>query len=123
MAVEQVLLSGGWRVSSTSGLWTQAFSNMVSCSAILITDLVILPGVSEVVVSLPQFSNAQAFGLQANQIVRVNFSGWASMVSAASAGFQCTQVAITGSGMSGVQGVHLGNSSSDSATIRLLLGI
>ena len=123
MAVEQVLLSGGWRVSSTSGLWTQGFSNMVSCSAILVTDLIILPGVSETVVSLPQFSNCQVFGLQANQIIRFNWSGHASYVSAASAGFQCTQVALAGSAISGVQGLHLANSSSDSATCRIILGI
>jgi hypothetical protein len=123
MATEQVLLSGGWRVSSTSGIWTQAFSNMVSCSAILITDLVIAAGVSETVVSLPQFSNAQVFGLQANQIVRFNWSGHASYFSAASAGFQCTQVALAGSAISGVQGLHIANSSSDSATVRILLGI
>lgn len=123
MATEQVLLSGGWRVSSTSGIWTQAFSNTVSCSAILVTDLVILTGVSETVVSLPQFSNCQVFGIQANQIIRVNWSGHASYFSAASAGFQCTQIALAGSNISGVQGVHIANSSSDSATVRIIMGI
>ena len=123
MAVEQVLLSGGWRVSSTSGLWTQSFSNMVSCSAVMVQDLVILPGVSETVVSLANFSNCQAFAVQANQIIRINFAAHASYVSAASAGFQCTQWAWIGSGISGMPGLHIANSSSDSATVRIIMGI
>ncbi len=123
MAVEQVLLSGGWRVSSTSGLWQQAFSNMVSCSTVMMQDIVILPNVSEFVISLATLSNCQVFAFQANQIVRINFSGHASYVSGASAGFQCTQWVWLGSGISGLQGLHIANSSSDSATCRLIMGM
>lgn len=123
MAVEQVLLSGGWRISSTSGLWTQAFSNSVSCSTVMIQDIVLLPTMSDFIVSFPTLSNCQVFGLQANAIVRFNWSGHASYVSAASAGFQCTQVALAGSGISGVIGLHLANSGADSATVRLILGM
>lgn len=123
MATSQLLASGTWRVSSTSGVFTQTFSNTVSCSAWLTHEVVVLPNVSDHIVSLPQFSNCQVFGFQANQVVRVNFSAHASYVSSASAGWQCTQWVWMGSNISGLVGLHIANSGSDSATCRIIFGI
>ena len=72
MANAQALLSGSWRVSSTSGLFNQTFSNLTTVSATLAMDFVLLPGVSDFVVSLAQFSNMNVLGLQANNQVRIN---------------------------------------------------
>lgn len=124
MANAQALLSGSWRVSSTSGLFNQTFSNLTTVSATLAMDFVLLPGVSDFVVSLPQFSNMNVLGLQANNQVRINFGGIGhatSYVSQASAGILTTQLAWTAGGGSGLLNIHFANSGSDSSTVRLIM--
>ena len=123
MANAQALLSGSWRISSTSGLFTQAFSALTTVSATLETDFVLAVGVSDFVVSLPTFSNMNVVGIQANNQVRINFGGigGGSYVSNASAGFLVTQFAWVTGGTSGPLSVRIANSGSDSSTIRLIM--
>ncbi len=123
MATDQALLSGGWRISSTSGLFQQTFSNMTTVSATLATDFVVLVGVSDYVVSLAAFSNMNVVGIQANNQVRVNFGGIGnnSYVSNASAGMLVTQFAWATGGASGPLSIRIANSGSDSSTVRLIM--
>src|SRR3990167_6754784 len=124
MAIAGAILSGTWRVSSTSSIFTQTFSNTVSCSTFMMHDVVGLPGTSEFLISLAELSNCQMFTLQANEIVRVNFGGigGASHVSLASAGQACTQYMWAGSAISGLLNVHIANSTANSATVRMIFG-
>lgn len=123
MALDQALLSGGWRISSTSGLFQQTFANSVTVSASVAMDFVLLPGVSDFVVSLAVFSNMNAIGFQANNQVRINFGGVGntSYVSNASAGLLTTQWAWTNGGGSGPLSLRLANSGVDSSTIRIIM--
>lgn len=123
MAVAQALFSGTLRVSSTSNVLSKTFSATLTCSTWQVHEIVMLPNVSEFVVSSTLLSNAHAMLMTSTQTVRVNFTGLPSSVSGASAGYQFKDLfAICGSGISGVQGIHLANSSADSATVVLFLG-
>ena len=123
MALAQALVSGSWRISSTSGLFTQSFSATTTVSATMALDFVVATGVSDFVVSLATFSNATVVGLQANNQVRINFGGIgnSSYVSNASAGFFITQFAWVTGGTSGPLSLRVANSGTDSATVRLIL--
>lgn len=126
MAVISVTLSGGWRVSSTNpvlDLVTRNISAALTGSTFMQQEIVVLPNVSDLVVSLPLFSSPIGILMTATNTVRVNFAGQASSVSAASAsvvqfrdfaGFMA-QSAILPSGL------HFANSGSDSATVTVLL--
>jgi len=123
MAVAQALFSGGVRVSSTSNVFTKTFSATVTVSTWTIQEIVLLPNVSDFVVSIATLSNAYAFLATATQNVRINFAGLPSSVSAGSAGYAFKDLfAIVGSSVSGVQSLRTANSSSDSATVTLFLG-
>lgn len=123
MANAQALVSGSWRLSSTSGLFTQAFSNQTTVSATLAHDFAIATGVSDFVVSLAVFSNMTLVGIQANNQVRVNFGGIgnSSYVSNASAGMLVTQFTWVTGGTSGPLSLRFANSGSDSSTVRLIM--
>ena len=128
MASESVQLLGTWRVSSVTACATNtttlSFNSALTLSTTFVHDFVLLPNVSDYVVSLPNLSNLQVVAVQATQVVRVNFrgTGVTSYISNASAGFQLTQLAMYGSSISGFGGVGFSNSGSDSATVRLILG-
>src|SRR6266568_1463169 len=92
MALLNVLLSGGWRLSSTSDLVTKTFSAQTPLTAALgslsvfVTQEVVLgTTVSEFRISYAQLSNPQLLMLTATNEVRLNFAGQASSFSAASA--------------------------------------
>ena len=123
MAVAQALFSGGIRISSTSNVFTKTFSATVAVSTWTIQEIVLLPNVSDFVVSIATLSNAYAFLATATGNVRVNFSTLPSSVSAASAGYVFKDLfAIVGSSISGVNALHFANSGSDSATCTIFLG-
>jgi len=126
MAVVSVSLSGAWRVSSVNpalDLITRNISAVITGSTFVQQEVVVLPNVSELVVSLPLFSSPTGILMTSTNVVRVNFSGQASSTSAASAsvlqfkdfaGFM-VQSAILPSGL------HFSNSGVDSATICVLI--
>jgi hypothetical protein len=123
MATAQVLLSGTLRVSSTSNLDQKTFSAQITCSTWQMQEILLLPNVSEFVVSIATLSAPLAVILTSTNIVRVNFSNHASYVSAASAGWQFKDYFMWGgSGVSGPLGLHFSNSGSDSATITCFIG-
>ena len=123
MATVQALFSGSLRVSSTSNMFTRSFSATVTCSTWATQEVVLLPNVSDFVVSNALLSNAMALFMTSTQTVRVNFAGLPSSVSAGSAGYQFKDLyALAGSGISGVQALHFANSGSDSATVLIFLG-
>ncbi len=123
MATVQALFSGTLRVSSTSALLTKVFSATITCSTWQVHEIVMLPNVSDYIVSSTLLSNATAMLATSTNTVRINFTGLPSSVSSASAGYQFKDlVAIVGSNISGAQGIHLSNSGSDSATVTLFLG-
>ena len=123
MATVQALFSGTLRVSSTSLVATKLFSSTITCSAWQMQEHVVLPNVSEFVVSIATMSNVIALLMTSTQTVRVNFAGLPSSVSAASAGYQFKDLfAVAGSGISGAQGLHFANSGADSATITVFMG-
>ena len=125
-----VLLSGGFRLSSLSAVGlpaniaTLAFSNTVTLSAFQDFEFSLATTLSEFVVSAPNFSNAQLVYVQADQIIRVNFGnlGNNSTISLASAGMQGTHFLWMGSALSGALNVHVGNSGTSAAIVRVLLG-
>lgn len=126
MAAGQALVSGSWRLSSTSGLFTQSFSALVNVSATFVTEFVLLPGVSDFVVSFPTMSNCNAIAVQADNQVRLNFGntggdGNVSYVSNASAGILVTQFAWVTGGTSGARSLRFANSGTNSATVRMIM--
>lgn len=124
MAALTTLLSGGWRISTgPSNLLTKFFSNILTGSTFITEDIVLTPTMSEFVVSLPLFSAPIAMLLQATNTVRINYSGWGSNVSAASAGvIQFKEAHFIMSQSGGLpSGIHLSNSGSDSATVTVTL--
>jgi hypothetical protein len=123
MPTFQTLLSGGWRISSISNLITKNFSNITTCSTYNMQEVVVLPGVSEFVVSLPLFSAPVALFMQATNTIRINFSGVGSGVSAASAGVIQFKEGFHVMSQSGglPSGLHFSNSGSDSSVIALLI--
>lgn len=123
MATAQVLLSGTLRVSSTSNLQTKVFSAQITVSTWQMQEILLLPNVSEFVVSLATLSAPLVVALASTNKVRVNFSGHASYVSAASAGWEFRDYFMWGgSGISGPMGLHFSNSGSDSAFITCFIG-
>ncbi len=123
MATVQALFSGTLRVSSTSNVLNKVFSATITCSTWQVQEIVLLPNVSEFVVSITTLSNVTALLMTATNTVRVNFAGLPSSVSGGSAGYQFKDLlAIVGSGISGAQGLHYANSGADSSTITLFMG-
>ena len=123
MAVTTARLSGTMVLTSPSNTITTNFNNLLSVSALMTQDFVILPNVSEFVVSLAQFSNCNAVVVQSDNVIRVNFGGLGSVshVSHASAGMPCTTFLWMGSSISGANSVHFSNSGANSATVRLTM--
>lgn len=123
MATVQALFSGTLRVSSTSNLVTKVFSSTITCSTWLMQEIVLLPNVSDQVLSIATLSNAMAVLMTSTNTVRVNFANMPSSVSAGSAGYQFKDLyAVVGSGISGAGALHFANSGSDSATVVIFLG-
>ena len=124
MAALNIGVSGGWRVSSTSNVATQTFNALVTCSQWNEQQVVLLPTTSEYVISFANLSAPGVILMTATQIARVNFAGWTSNLSAASASvIQFKDLfCIVASGAALPSGIHVGNSASDSNTITVLIG-
>ncbi len=126
MPTISVSLSGAWRVSSTNpvlDLIIRNISGVVTGSTFVQQEIVVLPNVSDLLVSLPLFSAPIGILMTATNTVRVNFAGMTSAVSAASAsviqfkeffGMMAQSAALP-------SGVHLANSGVDSSTVTLLI--
>lgn len=127
MATQSITLSGGWRVSSVNPLTdliTRAFSATITCSVWEQKEVLVLPNVSDFVVCNTACSSPSLMIATATNIVRLNFAGYTSMVSAASAGLQFKDfVGYFGSGIGLPSNVHLANSGSDSALVTILFGM
>jgi hypothetical protein len=130
MALLNVLFSGGWRLSSTSDLITKGFSAQTpltaalgSLSTFVQQEIVIAAGVSEFLVSYSQLSAPQFIGMTATATVRVNFAGWASNLSAASASVVTFREGLMLMSISGTlpSALHFANSGTDSSTITLCI--
>jgi len=124
MATLNVALSGGWRVSSTSDVITKTFAPTITCSVFFQQEIVVLPNVSDFIVSFSLFSAPSLIMATATNVVRINFAGMTSSVSAASAGVIQFKDAmfIMASGGNLPSAVHLANSGADSAVVTLLIG-
>ncbi len=125
MAVASALLSGAFRISNVGNVFNRTISGTVAVSTWLAQDILLAHGVSELVLSLTTLSAPGVVMLiNATSICRVNYSGHASYVSAASAGWQFKDFwGQMGSGISGPTGIHLANSSGDSALVTLIVGM
>lgn len=130
MALLNVLLSGGWRLSSTSDLIVKTFSALTpltaatgSLSVFVQQEVVLGTTVSEFLFSYAQLSAPQLILMTSTNPVRANFGGQASSVSAASASVITFKDAFMLMNTSGVlpSSIHLGNSGTDSATVTLLI--
>ena len=116
-------ISGAFRISNQGNIFNKAFDATVTVSQWHVQQLVLANGVSEVVISNTQLSLANTIFVTATSICRINYSGHASYVSAASAGWQFKDIwAHMGSGISGPTGLHFANSSGDSAIISMAIG-
>lgn len=124
MATLNVTLSGGWRVSSTSDVITKTFGPTITCSVFFQQEIVVLPNVSDFIVSFSLFSAPSLILATATNTVRVNHGGMTSSVSAASAGIVQFKDAyfIMASGGNLPSSIHFANSGSDSAVVTLLIG-
>lgn len=113
------VLSGAVRISSTSNIMTRAFHiSVAGISAYFTDEFILAAGVSEFVVSINTLSAPQYVFVTANNVARINYSGHASYVSAASAGWPFNVWAQAGSGiLSGPVGLHFANSGTNSALI------
>lgn len=127
MAALTILLSGGWRVSSVNpilDLITRSISAQFTCSTYNQFEIVLLPNVSDYVLSNALFSAPTVALMTATNLLRLNFAGLASNASNASAGV------ITFKDFWGAMGAsaalpsafRFSNSGSDSATLTVLLG-
>ena len=127
MATQTVTLSGSWRVSSVNPLLdliTRAFSATTTCSVFETREFVISSPVSDFIVSALAVSSPSFILATSTNTVRVNFSGYTSMVSAASAGLQFKDfMAYFGSNISLPSNIHFSNSGVDSATVTVLIGM
>src|SRR5207247_1622728 len=131
MALLNVLLSGSWKVSVAGGeSAAKGFSALTPLTAALGSlsiyeqkNIVLATTVSEFVVSIAALSVPKLIYMTANQTVRVNFAGQASSFSAASASVVTFKDAFIMMDMSGAlpSAFHLGVSSTDSATVTLLI--
>jgi hypothetical protein len=118
------ILSGAFRVSNSGNIFNRAFDTTVTVSTWQIQQLVIANGVSDTIVSLAYISIPNMIFVTATSLCRINYSGHASNLSAASAGWNFKDMwAHMGSGMSGPTGLHFANSSGDSATITLAIAM
>ena len=125
----QALLSGGFRLSSLSAvglpqnLATLVFSNTTTVSVFQDMEVRVGTTVSEFLISNTTFSNMQLAYLQSDQIIRVNWGniGGASHISLASAGMQGTHHLWMGSAISGPNNIHVGNSGTSEAVVRVLM--
>ncbi len=118
------VVSGAFRVSNNNNVFNRAFSGLTSVSAWVVQDLIIANGASDVILSYAQVSVPNVVFMTATSIVRVNFAGHASYVSAASAGWQFKDLFVwMGSGISGPIALHFANSSGDSATVTVGVGM
>ena len=126
MATQTVTLSGSWRVSSVNPLLdliTRSFSATITCSVFETKEVLVLPNISDFVVCNTAVSNPSLIMATATNTVRINFSGYTSMVSAASAGLQFKDfMAYYGSGAALPSAIHLANSGTDSSTVTILVG-
>lgn len=119
-------LSGAWLVSSTNPTLDRVVRNIsgtMTASTYLQQEIVVLPNVSDLVVSFPLLSSPIGIMMTATNVVRVNFAGQPSSVSAASAsviqfrdfaGFMAASAVLPSA-------IHFSNSGSDSATVTVLL--
>ena len=127
MATQFVTLSGSWRVSSLNPLLdliTKSFSATLTCSVFEQKEVLVLPNISDFVVCNTAVSSPSLIMATATNIVRINFAGFTSMVSAASAGLQFKDFfAYVGSGAALPSNIHVANSGSDSALITVLFGM
>lgn len=127
MANNFVTLSGTWRVSSVNPLLdlvTRALSFTITCSVFAQQEFLLLPNISDYIVSNITVSQPSLILATATNMVRVNFANYTSMVSAASAGIQFKDFfAYCGSGAALPSNTHWANSGSDSALVTLLIGM
>lgn len=131
MALLNVMLSGTWRVSAAGGMSAgNAFSAVTpltlalgSLSVFAQQTVVMGTTVSELRISFANISSPQVIFMTANNEVRVNFSGQASSVSAASASVLKFKDAFLMMDTSGLlpSGISLGNSGTDSATVTVFM--
>ena len=119
MATLQAAVSNVVVISSTVTRYTDTFMVSVTGSAVEAFQVALPAGISQYVLSFAAASNYKFLYMKATGLVRVNFIGVASMVSAASAGWQFQDIfAQAGSGMtSGFSALAFANSSADSATV------
>lgn len=95
----------------------------LTVSQVAVQRLNLAHGVSEFVLSLPNLSNPSVLYLAATSLCRVHWSGTSS-TGLASAGQQFKDLfVLVGSGMSGMTGVHVANSSGDSAVVTAWIGM
>ena len=126
MAAASAILSGAFRISNVNVVFNRAFSGIVTVSTWLTQEILLANGVSDTVFSFAQLQIPGVIMLiGATSICRVNFTGTVgggSSVSAASAGMQFKDFwGVMGSGIAGVSGIHLANSSGDSALLTLVM--
>lgn len=135
MALLNVTLSGGWRLSSVgqSGgvdLVTKSFSALTpltsalgGLSTFIAQEVTLGTTVSEFLLSYAQLSAPQVIFLQSTNVVRVNFGGNGSAFSQASASQITFREAFLLMSVSGAlpSGIHLGNSGTDSAVVTVLI--
>ena len=126
MANVSLLLSGGWRVSSTNpglDLITRFFSATYTGSTFTQQEVVILPTVSDYILSLALFSAPIGIFMTSTNTVRVNFPGQASSFSAASASVVQFKDLFVCMATSAVlpSSIHIANSGTDSAMLTVLL--
>ena len=127
--MSQALLSGGFRISSLSAvglpqnLATLLFSNTVTVSVFQDQEVRVGTTTSEYLISSTTFSNMQLAYLQSDQIIRVNWGniGNNSHVSLASAGMAGTHHLWMGSAISGPNNIHVANSGTSEAVVRVLM--
>ena len=118
------LLSGAFRISNQGNIFNKAFDITTTISTWHVQQVVLANGTSEFVLSFTHLSAPNTVFVTANSLCRINYAGHASYVSAASAGWQFKDLwAHVGSGMSGPIGIHLANSSGDSAIITVAVGM
>ena len=127
MATQYVTLSGSWRVSSLNPLLdliTKSFSATLTCSVFEQKEVLVLPNISDFVVCNTAVSSPSLIMATSTNTVRINFAGFTSMVSAASAGLQFKDfMAYVGSGTGLPSNIHIANSGSDSALVTVLFGM
>ena len=129
MASANITLTDSMRISSFNAsaynLATLSYVSTFQVSTVFTQEFVLsTTTISDLVLSLAQYSNFQVFQMVATDVVRVNFGnilGGASYVSNASAGLPVHFLAFAGSNISGPINVHFSYSGSTSSTIRIMI--